>query len=199
MKPWYSPGSARSVKDPGQTRRSASRAGAISWGLGPGPRSAPCPWGRGRIGAEVSAECRGRPLGFDAAIALGAVRRVIRDLCLRLKQERNAWLAPWLAGVLVDSRAEVRQVPADTWVVPIPLHWKRQWQRGYNQADAPRVGFRNGFRCAWPTRCAGCGRLRISPSPVEPSEPRLMRDAFEVRRRVAETLKGEPCSWSMIS
>lgn len=136
------------------------------------------------------AECRGRPLGFDAAIALGPYDGVIRDLCLRLKQERNAWLAPWLAGVLVDSRAEVRQVPADTWVVPIPLHWKRQWQRGYNQADALARGVskRLSLRLAHPLR-----RVRSTPHLAfagRTERAKVMRDAFEVRRRTAEALKG---------
>jgi len=34
------------------------------------------------------AECRGRSLGFDAALALGPYAESIRDLCLRLKHER---------------------------------------------------------------------------------------------------------------
>ena len=89
-------------------------------------------------------ECRGRALGFDGAIALGPYRGPIRDLCLRLKHERNAWLAPWLAEVLVEARAEVRRESGDAYVVPVPLHWRRQWRRGYNQADALAAGWRIG-------------------------------------------------------
>ena len=51
-------------------------------------------------------ECRGKSLGFDGVIALGPYAGPIRHLCLRLKAERNAWLAPWLAGVLAEARAE---------------------------------------------------------------------------------------------
>jgi len=83
------------------------------------------------------AECRGRSLGFDAALALGPYAESIRDLCLRLKNERNAWLAPWLGNLLADARqSELTLLPRDTWIVPVPLHWWRRLQRGYNQAEA---------------------------------------------------------------
>ena len=51
------------------------------------------------------ARCRRRSLGFDAAMALGIYEGITRDLCLRLKHERNAWLAPWLTDLLVEARA----------------------------------------------------------------------------------------------
>jgi ComF family protein len=81
-------------------------------------------------------ECRGRSLGFDAALAFGPYDEAIKDLCLQLKHEQNAWLAPWLGGLLVEGRREaISQLPADAWVVPVPLHWWRHWRRGYNQAE----------------------------------------------------------------
>jgi ComF family protein len=82
-------------------------------------------------------ECRGRALGFDAALALGPYEGLLRELCLRLKHERNAWLAPWLCDLWIDARREaIGCLPADAWIVPVPLHWWRHWRRGYNQADA---------------------------------------------------------------
>jgi ComF family protein len=83
------------------------------------------------------ASCRGRSLGFDAAFALGPYEGAIRTLCLQLKHEQNAWLAPRLADLLFDARCDAfARLPADAWIVPIPLHWWRYWQRGYNQAEA---------------------------------------------------------------
>jgi len=83
------------------------------------------------------AECRGRSLGFDAALALGPYAESIRDLCLRLKHERDAWLAPWMSNLLAEARrSELARLPRDAWIVPIPLHWWRRVQRGYNQAEA---------------------------------------------------------------
>ncbi len=85
--------------------------------------------------------CRGRTLGFDAAIALGPYEGELRELCLRLKHERDAWLARWMSEIWVESRSTaIGVLPADAWIVPVPLHWRRHWQRGYNQADALAIG-----------------------------------------------------------
>jgi ComF family protein len=81
-------------------------------------------------------KCRGRSLGFDAALACAPYEGAIKDLCRQLKHERNAWLAPWLGDLLVEGRREaISRLPEDAWVVPIPLHWWRHWRRGYNQAE----------------------------------------------------------------
>lgn len=136
-------------------------------------------------------ECRGRPLGFESAIALGPYKGPLRELCLSLKQERNAWLAPWLADVLVEARAEAfGTLPADAWVVPIPLHWRRQWQRGYNQADALARGLAR--RLSLRTLSA-LRRARATPPLARAGRSErasLMRDAFQTRRRAAAVLEG---------
>jgi ComF family protein len=87
------------------------------------------------------AGCRGKSQGFDAAFAFGPYDGAVKFLCLELKHEQNAWLAPWLSDLLVDARRDaVDQIPADAWMVPVPLHRWRQWQRGYNQAEALACG-----------------------------------------------------------
>jgi ComF family protein len=87
------------------------------------------------------AACRDRSLGFDSALALGPYEGAIRELCLRLKHEHNAWLAPRLSDLFVEARRDaISQLPSDVWVVPVPLHWSRQWWRGYNQAEALACG-----------------------------------------------------------
>jgi ComF family protein len=86
-------------------------------------------------------KCRGRHLGFDEALALGPYEDRIRDLCLLLKHERNAWLAHWLSALLAEAReGELLRLPRDTWIVPVPLHWWRRLRRGYNQAEALAQG-----------------------------------------------------------
>jgi ComF family protein len=84
-------------------------------------------------------DCRGRSLGFEAAVALGPYDGTLRELCLRMKRDRDAWLAPWLCDLWVESRGAAiarLELPPDAWVVPVPLHWRRHWERGYNQAEA---------------------------------------------------------------
>lgn len=135
-------------------------------------------------------ECRGRPLGFDQAIALGPYEGPIRNLCLRLKHETDAWLAPWLADVMIEARAELRGLPKGSLVVPIPLHWRRRWERGYNQSEALARGLarRLSLRLAQPLRrplatprLAKAGRTERA---------RVMSDAFRVRRGASRTIEG---------
>ncbi len=134
--------------------------------------------------------CRGRPLGFDRAIALGPYQGPIRDLCLRLKHEPNAWLAPWLVDVLLESNPLLRDLPSGTCVVPIPLHWRRYWERGYNQADAlaNALARRLRVRRLWPLK-------RVEPTPplvtlARTERLRIMHDAFRVKSSASATLKG---------
>ena len=103
--------------------------------------AAPCPWALTRTFAgDVPGAGSGR-LGFDGALALGPYEGTIRDLCLLLKHERNAWLARWLSELLAEARqADLLRLPRDAWIVPVPLHWWRRLRRGYNQAEALAQG-----------------------------------------------------------
>ena len=149
-----------------------------------GPSCARCamplgPWADQTGGCS---ECRGRALGFDGAIALGSYAGPIRHLCLRLKHEPNAWLAPWLMDLLVEAREDVRREAQGAWVVPVPLHWRKTWQRGYNQADALAVGLarRLSAQVARPLR-----RVVATPPLARvgrAERAKLLRDAFRVRR-----------------
>ena len=94
-------------------------------------------------------DCRDRSLGFEAAVALGPYEGTLRDLCLRMKHDRDAWLAPWLCDLWVEARCEAVDrlaLPADAWVVPVPLHWRRHWEarvqpgRGAGAGPGPAAG-----------------------------------------------------------
>ena len=100
----------------------------------------PCPSAPLPTSTAAARRCRRRSLGFDAALTLGIYEGTVRDLCLRLKHERNAWLAPWLRLAGGGPAADLAQLPRDTLVVPVPLHWWRRLRRGYNQADALACG-----------------------------------------------------------
>jgi ComF family protein len=132
-------------------------------------------------------ECRGRSLGFDRAIVLGPYQGPIRHLCLSLKHERNAWMARWLAELLVEARLEAIRAAIDgespARVVPIPLHWFRRMFRGYDQADELAIAMARALklklrrplkRVVSTPKLAQIGR-------VERAE--IMRHAFRARPR----------------
>lgn len=137
-------------------------------------------------------ECRGRALGFDAAVALGPYSGPIRHLCLRLKHEGHAWLAPWVAALVAEAArpALAADVADGAWVVPVPLHWTRRLARGYNQAEALARGLARAYRL--PLRAPLCRTARTRPLALagRAERARVMKGAFAVRRRDRPRLAG---------
>jgi ComF family protein len=75
--------------------------------------------------------CRRGLLGFDAAYSFGFYEGELRELIHLFKYERVETLAKPLGRLL--SIALPRQQSFDA-IVPMPLHWRKRWQRGFNQS-----------------------------------------------------------------
>jgi ComF family protein len=84
--------------------------------------------------ARQCARCADCPPIVDAARALGAYADTLRELVHALKYEGRRSVAPRLA-TLVSEHCGAVLAGADA-VVPVPLHRRREWTRGFNQADA---------------------------------------------------------------
>ena len=163
--------------------------------LGAAGRSCPrcaMPVGPFALLTKGCSECRGRSLGFDAAVALGPYQGPIRGLCLQLKHEPNAWLARWVADLVAQSAGPAlrAEVAAGAWVVPVPLHWTRRFARGYNQAEALALGLARSLhlKVHAPLR-------RVTRTPAlaligRTERAKIMRDAFTIRRRFPSRLAG---------
>jgi len=80
------------------------------------------------------AACRGRPFAFRRAVAPFRYEGAIRDLILEFKLGCNSSLAYVLGALLCSHLAEGGLTQAVDMVVPVPLHWWRRVQRGFNQA-----------------------------------------------------------------
>lgn len=80
------------------------------------------------------AACRGRPFAFTRAAAPFRYDGVVRDLLLEFKLGRKSSLAYVLGDFLCDYLAEGGLSQAVDLIVPVPLHWWRRAQRGFNQA-----------------------------------------------------------------
>ena len=83
-------------------------------------RNAPC------------ASCRSRPSPIDRCRAIGEYDGVLREIVHALKYKGRRSLARPLA-VRMRARGADLLDSADV-VVPVPLHWWRQYRRGFNQA-----------------------------------------------------------------
>ena len=88
------------------------------------------------VGAFTCANCLGRTLHFDCAVACYLSRGVVREFVHRFKYDRHFYLrhplAEWLAETFDDER--IRAQPIAT-LVPVPLHSARFREREFNQAD----------------------------------------------------------------
>lgn len=75
--------------------------------------------------------CRAAPAAFSAAIAACAYAGVARRVLQALKYRHRRDLAPYLAARLAAHAGFPR---GDWLLVPVPLHPRRERERGYNQA-----------------------------------------------------------------
>lgn len=83
--------------------------------------------------------CGGRRLPFEFAIAPCLCEDLLLDLIHRFKYRRAWTLRQPLARLMLHAFAEPRvlqflEAPQTVWLVPVPIHWRRERQRGYNQA-----------------------------------------------------------------
>jgi ComF family protein len=97
----------------------------------------------------VCALCRLGVRGFDFAYCYGTYDGHFKDLIHLYKYGRVQGLAAHFAPLL--SAALPLENTYDV-VVPVPLHWRRYWQRGFNQAAqlAKAIAKRRGLRFARP-------------------------------------------------
>jgi ComF family protein len=101
----------------------------------------------------------------------------LRSILQAFKYDRRRSLAPPL-GRLMQLRGAAVLADADC-VVPVPLHWRRRWRRGFNQAlDLAR-------QLGVPVRCALRRRRHTRTQTDLPADARFrnVRDAFVLARR----------------
>jgi len=76
--------------------------------------------------------CRTNLQGFDAAYSFGAYEGALRELIHLLKYDRIRTLARPLGDLLMAAYPREERFDA---IVPMPLHWRRRWRRGFNQSE----------------------------------------------------------------
>lgn len=135
------------------------------------------------------AACRSRPLGFDAAFRLGPYDGRLRAAILRMKSVAGEGLAESLGRVFAETLGPRLRDAGIAAVVPVPLHWRRWWWRGYNQAEAVAREVAGDLGVEFAPRALR--RARHTPQQVQPSaaaRAENVRAAF--RPRAAARLAG---------
>ena len=88
--------------------------------------------------------CRQGLRGFDAAYCFGSYEGRLREWIHLYKYGRVKTMVRPLGDLLAAALPRHEAFDA---VVPVPLHWRRRWQRGFNQSEllARAVARRTGF------------------------------------------------------
>jgi len=154
-----------------------------------GDRASTCPRCASTIGpytdvASGCPHCRSEPFAFDKAVRLGPYEGVLRDVVLRLKHLQGEGLAEMIGTLWAEKRLNQLQALGAEVVVPVPLHWWRRWQRGYNQSEALARGL--AHRLGLPCRPRWLRRIRNTPLQTQQSAAARRENvhkAFQCRAR----------------
>ncbi len=152
-----------------------------------------CPYCAATVGPYVALEkgctrCRDRHFHFERALRLGPYKdkELLQEVILRLKHAAGEGLAEQLGAFWAEhAEARLRELGADV-VVPVPLHWWRRWQRGYNQSEALARALAARLRLP----CKPGWLRRIRNTPLQTGQSATARranvhGAFRARARAA--------------
>lgn len=84
---------------------------------------------------DLCTECLQHPRPWEFAVSCCRFRDLARRLIHRYKYEGDVALARLFATRAVAAWRAAAPNGADRLVVPVPLHWFKQWRRGYNQSE----------------------------------------------------------------
>lgn len=133
---------------------------------------------------EGCTRCRDEVFHFDYAFRLGHYGGLLQQAILRMKSLTGERLAEALGDLLAEKLGSQMKDLHPEVIVPVPLHWWRRWQRGYNQSEAVafRLAVHLGLRCrpTWLRRIRWTADQK-SQSPTQRREN--LRGAFRARVR----------------
>ena len=132
--------------------------------------------------------CRSGLRGFDAAYCFGSYEGVLRELIHLFKYGGVKTLARPLGDFLAAALPRDERFDA---VTPVPLHWRRQWQRGFNQSDL--LARDVSRRCSFPVLRA---LRRVNPTAAQAglsntARRRNVAAAFRARGGESHRLEGK--------
>jgi ComF family protein len=101
---------------------------------------ATCPRCSSSVGPYTNLEhgctqCRHESFHFDRVFRLGPYEGLLREVILRFKHGYGEGLAEVMGRLWAEHAGEKLRAERPHLVVPVPLHWRKHWQRGYNQSQ----------------------------------------------------------------
>lgn len=128
---------------------------------------------------------------YRQALAPWLYRYPVDGLIKQLKYQRRLHQLPVMATLLRETvGASLRQHGRPDRLLPVPLHWRRLWRRGFNQAELLALQLAKDPQLK-PWRLRVDARLCRRPQPTPALEgldraarARCMRAAFTARERI---------------
>jgi ComF family protein len=132
--------------------------------------------------ADDCPKCRGQSLGFDRAFRLGPYEGGRREIILKLKHSQNEGLAEIVGDLWAAHALEVVRGCGITTVVPVPLHWRRRWSRGFNQSEVLAEAWAKSLQVPLASRWLRRVRSTAMQTSLTPTARRdNVRGAFRAR------------------
>jgi ComF family protein len=144
------------------------------------------PWRQAARADGRCPRCRRRSRPLSRQISVGPYEGTLRAVVHALKYDRRRSVAAPLSALMHTAGRTVLE-GADA-VVPVPLHPRRQWSRGFNQADLLATGL------ARPVHRL-LARVRATPPQVDlpaAQRHRNVREAFAFNRAEARRVAAHP-------
>lgn len=138
----------------------------------------------------VCSNCRDQTLHFRSARAAVKLKDVVQETVHRYKYNNSLWFETFLLDLLARQATPALKREHWDFIVPIPLHWKKRYERGFNQAERLARGLSKAAAIPLNAKLL----KRVLPTPTQTRLSRAERQA-NVRKafayRPAEPLRGE--------
>lgn len=118
-------------------------------------------------------QCLLSPPPFDRVVAPWLYDEQIAFLIHRWKFHGERQLTPLLAHLWLEKFSQNPQ-PIDV-IVPVPLHWRKFWQRGFNQSEILAAALRG--------QCKALQSVRLSPGLVQRHQATLPQSSLPALAR----------------
>lgn len=83
---------------------------------------------------EGCAKCQGENFHFDSIACAGIYRQPFSNLIVKFKLSDQTALLPVLTDFAQKAVSRADFLDEVDYIVPVPLHWRKRFQRGFNQS-----------------------------------------------------------------
>jgi competence protein ComFC len=126
-------------------------------------------------------ECKNNKLRFEKSFFVSDNTEPVRTLIHQFKYKKHMYLATPLGSLLINLLHQKAISEIDV-IVPVPLHWKKKQERGFNQSEM--MARRIGKKLSIPISINNLFRVKNTLSQTQLSRiqrQKNIKDAFKVK------------------